>query len=196
MKVVVATTNPNKVAEIRAILSAPGLEFADLSEFADVPPVVEDGNTFAENAVKKAMGYCEATGYCSLADDSGLEVHGLGGEPGVRSARYGGPEQDSDVNVAKLLKEMRDIEDRRACFKCAISLCNSEGIVRTVEGRCDGRIAHEPRGHSGFGYDPVFVPDGYALTFAELGVEAKNRISHRAQALRAAAKAWGDILRG
>ena len=129
-----------------------------------------------------------------MGDDSGLEVDALGGAPGVWSARYAGEPTDSAANVRKLLAEMGDTENRSARFRCAIALASSEGETRVVEGACEGVIGFEERGCSGFGYDPVFMPEGHDRTFAEMPAEEKNAISHRGRALAAAAEAWGNLL--
>jgi XTP/dITP diphosphohydrolase len=194
MKLLIATRNPHKLAEIREILRAPGLELVGLRDGEGLPEVVEDGDTFAANAIKKAATLAQASGRWTLADDSGLEVDALGGAPGVRSARYAGAQGDAAANNAKLLRELGGATDRRARFRCAIALASPTGRARTVDGRCEGRIIREPRGKEGFGYDPLFVPDGHAQTFAEMRSEVKHALSHRGQALRRAAEAWGPIL--
>lgn len=172
----------------------PSLLLVDLSAFPAVPEVEEDGDTFQANARKKAVETSLRTGCWTLADDSGLEVDALGGAPGVRSARYAGEPVDYAANNAKLLRELGDRSDRRARFRCVIALAEPGGEVRTVEGRCEGSIARAEHGRNGFGYDPLFIPDGYTVTFADMAGEQKNRISHRAAALRAAAGAWHALL--
>ena len=195
MKLLVATRNPYKLKEIREIISRPSLELVSVAEFGPLPEVVEDGATFEANALKKAIMLSLAAKVWTLADDSGLEVPALGGAPGVRSARYAGEPVDYGANNAKLLRELAGAADRRACFRCSIALASPHGRAQVVEGRCDGRIALELRGDRGFGYDPVFIPDGYERTFAEMDPETKNDISHRAVALRKAAETWGEVLR-
>jgi XTP/dITP diphosphohydrolase len=183
MKIVLATRNRHKVDEIRAILNVPGLELTCAADFPNAPDVVEDGDTFKANAIKKAVALARATGLPSLADDSGLEVDALGGAPGVRSARYAGEPSNDKANVRKLLTELSGSTHRRARFQCVLALADPSGGVKTVEGACAGVIAPVERGHQGFGYDPVFVPDGFKETFAEMEPAQKNRLSHRARAL-------------
>lgn len=194
MQLVVATRNRHKLAEIRALFDLPGLELVSALDFPEIPDVEEDGKTFEENAVKKAVTLARATGYWALADDSGLEVEALGGAPGVYSARYAGVPVSYPANNAKLLRELEGVKNRKARFRCVIALSSPSGVARTVEGHCEGRILHEPRGSHGFGYDPVFVPDGFDRTFAEMEPAAKNAISHRGRALQKAREAWQALL--
>ncbi len=186
MRLLIGTRNPGKVKEITTILENTGWTFSSLQEFELVGPAAEDGVTYAENAIAKARFYASATGLLALADDSGLEVAALGGAPGVYSARYAG-EGASDADRRQLLLSENakvDSKDRRARFVAAVAIADPNGVVLNVsEGICEGTITFEPRGNSGFGYDPLFVPDGYDQTFAELPDEVKNRISHRARAL-------------
>lgn len=195
MKLLVATHNPHKLDEILAIFARPGLVLLSMRDLPDLPEVVEDGETLEANACKKAITLARATGLWALADDTGLEVSALGGEPGVYSARYAGENVSYAANNAKLLHKLAGQADRRACFRSVIALADPGGNCRTVEGRCEGRIAEATRGANGFGYDPVFVPDGFTRTFAELEPEEKNRVSHRGNALRAAAAEWRELLR-
>ncbi len=197
MRILIASRNPYKVAEIRAILDDPALpfEWASALDYPDIPEPVEDGDTLEANAIKKAVYWRDITGGWALADDSGVEVDALHGAPGVISAIYAGPERDAAANNAKLLAELGDRPDRRARFRCVMALAGPGFPPQTVEGRCDGVIGHAPRGACGFGYDPIFIPDGYSRTYAELSPEEKNRISHRGRALAAARAAWGDLLR-
>jgi XTP/dITP diphosphohydrolase len=148
------------------------------------------------NAEKKAIEIAQAVGCWSLADDSGLEVTALNGAPGVYSARYAGDECSYNLNNEKLLTELQGVEDRSARFRTVIALSDPEGNVQTLEGICPGHIIVERRGTNGFGYDPLFIPDGYTETFAELDVAVKNRISHRARALQKAAIEWADLFSG
>ncbi|HKG61696.1 MAG TPA: RdgB/HAM1 family non-canonical purine NTP pyrophosphatase [Pyrinomonadaceae bacterium] len=180
------TRNPGKVIEIVNILADSGWSFSSLQEFPNVGEAEENFTTFAENAIAKAQFYAAATGLCALADDSGLEVEALGGAPGVFSARYAGSNaSDADRRVL-LLSELAKTSDttRRARFVAVVAISKPNGeILNTSEGICDGTIAIAPRGTGGFGYDPLFIPDGYNQTFAELPDTIKNRISHRALAL-------------
>ena len=173
-----ATHNAHKLAEIAAIL--PGFEIV-----ADDPAGVEESAPdFAGNALIKVRAIAgRHRGEWCMADDSGLEVAALGGAPGVRSARYAGEPSDSAANNALLLKNLAGAADRRANFTCAIALVAPDGTERVVEGKCFGRIADAPSGANGFGYDPLFVPDGFDVSFASLPAETKNSISHRARAL-------------
>ena len=183
-RVILASANPKKVVELREIL---GDLFELVPRPEDVPEVVEDAETFVGNARLKASALLAATGLAALADDSGLEVDALGGEPGVHSARYAGEAATDTDNVTRLLAELADhpdLEERRARFRCVIVLQRPDGTEVVAEGSVDGHIAAAPRGEGGFGYDPVFVPDaGGGRTFAEMGQIAKHAISHRGHAL-------------
>lgn len=196
MKLVIATRNPHKLEEIRAIFPFEGLEVLGVDGFPDLPEIEEDGDTFEVNAVKKAATTALITGVWALADDSGLEVGALGGLPGVRSARYAGEPSDYLANNRKLLDAMQGVEDRRARFTCVMALASPAGQCRVERGQCAGRIAEVPQGDKGFGYDPLFIPDGHNITFAEMDGDRKNRISHRGAALAAAKEAWASILSG
>ncbi|MCB0976892.1 MAG: RdgB/HAM1 family non-canonical purine NTP pyrophosphatase [Acidimicrobiales bacterium] len=181
--VVLASANPKKVAELRAVL---GDTFDLVARPADVPDVVEDADTFVGNARLKAVALVEATGSAALADDSGLEVDALGRRPGVRSARFAGEDATDEENVTKLLTDLDRVEaqDRRARFRCVIVLRRPDGTEIVAEGTCEGTIAAERSGDSGFGYDPVFVPDdGDGRTFAQMEAAEKNAISHRGRAI-------------
>ena len=190
MKLLVATHNHHKLHEIRSILALPHLEIIGMDFFPDIPEVVEDGDTFEANAVKKAAEVAAATGLLTMADDSGLEVDALGCAPGVYSARYAGEPSDDSANNRKLLSELKEIADRSARFRCVIALVSPGKAPQTVDGRCEGKIGFKPCGKHGFGYDPLFIPTGYTKTFAELSDCEKNRISHRGFALAAARKLW------
>ena len=194
MKLLIATKNLHKLNEIRAILDTPGLHLVSAMEYPHVPDVVEDGDTLEANAIKKAASLAMATGLWSLADDSGLEVDALGGAPGVYSARYAGEPVSYSANNAKLLHELSGVANRKARFRCVISLCSPKGIARVVDGRCEGFISSSIRGSRGFGYDPLFVADGFTQTFAEMDPRMKNEISHRARALARARQQWSTIL--
>ena len=182
---VIASKNVHKVREIKEILAGLPLVVAGISEVADLPEIAEDGDTFEANAVKKALAAAKATGCMALADDSGLMVDYLGGEPGVLSARYAGSPRSDERNNAKLLAEMAGVpwEERDAHFHCVIAVAAPDGEVTTYRGVCSGKIGFEPRGANGFGYDPLFVVPELSQTFAELDPSVKNRISHRAKAL-------------
>lgn len=180
------TRNPGKVIELRNILVDTGWSFSSLQEFSDVGEAEENFVTFAENAIAKAQFYASATGLCALADDSGLEVAALNGAPGVFSARYAGANASDADRRALLLSELLKTGDsnRRARFVAVVAIANPDGAVLNVsEGICNGSITFAPRGTGGFGYDPLFIPDGYDQTFAELPDTLKNLISHRARAL-------------
>ncbi len=193
-ELIIATGNVHKLEEIRAILTVPGLELVGLDAVPDAPEVEEDRDTFEGNAIKKAATLAEFTGKWALADDSGLEVDALDGAPGVYSARYAGEPADYAANNAKLLSELTGVINRTARFRCVMALCSPEGETHTVEGRCEGYIAGGERGKSGFGYDPLFVPEDHNTTFAEMPPEVKNAISHRGRALATAAEQWSSIL--
>lgn len=196
MRLLIATRNRHKFREIGAILGGEGLDFICAADRPDLPDVEETGATFDDNARLKAVVLAQATGLWTMADDSGLEVVALANAPGVRSARFAGTPTDDRANNAKLLGLMVNIADRRARFRCVIALAKPGGDVRTVEGCCDGTLLRAPRGTGGFGYDPLFVPDGQTQTFAELDEALKNRISHRARALAKARREWGALLAG
>lgn len=196
MDLLIATRNPHKLDEILAIVNAPGLRLLSMRDYPDLPEVEEDGATLEANACKKAATLARVTGHWALADDTGLEVEALDGAPGVYSARYAGENVDYAANNTKLLAALLGVANRRACFRSVIALSNPAGVCRTVEGRCQGHIVARPRGGNGFGYDPVFEPDGLSRTFAELSSVEKNQRSHRAQALQRAAEAWGRLLAG
>ncbi len=183
---VIGSRNTHKVAEIRQILAGLPFHVVSVSEYPDVPDVVEDGATFRDNALKKARETAAAVGQLTLADDSGLEVDALDGRPGVYSARYAGEPSTDSKNNAKLLTELTGVaaEQRTARFRCVMALVDPDGDETTVEGICHGCIGHELKGEHGFGYDPLFVVDGYDSTMAQLGPTVKNRISHRARALQ------------
>jgi XTP/dITP diphosphohydrolase len=186
MELVIATRNQGKLREIRRLFEETEIRILGLDTFPDLPEVEEDGETFADNARKKAMTVAQLTGRLTLADDSGLEVMHLGGAPGVRSARYAGDEADDAANNRKLLTAIFGVPrpGRRGAFVCAMALCGPDGDCRLFSGRLAGFLAEEPRGDGGFGYDPLFLVPEYGKTLAELPLEIKNRISHRGQALR------------
>jgi XTP/dITP diphosphohydrolase len=186
MDLVVATGNAGKLREIRRLLEGSGVCVLGLEDFPDLPEVVEDGATFAENARKKAETVARLTSRPTLADDSGLEIRALDSRPGVRSARYAGEQASDDDNNRKVLKELAGVpqQQRQGAFVCAMALCSPEGECHLFHGRLEGLILETPRGGGGFGYDPLFLVPEYGKTLAELPLEIKNRISHRGQALR------------
>ncbi|NLW22643.1 MAG: XTP/dITP diphosphatase [Tissierellia bacterium] len=185
-KLVLATGNPNKIEEIRDILKELPIEVLSKEDVGlKNIDIEEDGNTLEENAIKKARAIANEVEGMVMADDSGLFVDFLGGAPGVHSARYSGENSTDEENNRKLLEELKGVpmEKRGASFKAVMALVTEEGKIITVSGECRGTIAFEARGKEGFGYDPLFIVDGYDKTFAELGEEVKNKISHRAKAL-------------
>lgn len=193
--IVLATRNNGKTREFRQLLADFPVEIKSLNDFGPIPEVEEDGETFDDNAYKKALFTAKALGLPAMADDSGLVVAALDGAPGVKSARYAGEDASDQDNMAKLLKNMEDKIDRRAAFECVISIAVPSGPALTYEGRCEGEITREPRGTSGFGYDPVFFYQEYGRTFAELSSEEKNSVSHRGRALREVVAEFDKILK-
>lgn len=187
----VATRNEHKLGELRELL--PGVELDPLPPEIELP--LEEWQSFAENALGKARAAHVATGRPAIADDSGIEAHGLDGRPGIRSARYAGEDATDEENLAKLLEEVGRQDDRRVAYVSVIALVDDGGNESIFEGRCEGTLAGEPRGTGGFGYDPAFVPDdtgpGDQRTMAELSPEEKNAISHRGRAVRALATHLG-----
>jgi XTP/dITP diphosphohydrolase len=185
-ELLVATNNAGKVRELSQLLAGAPLRLRLLSEFEGVAEAEETGTTFAENAVLKALHYSSHAGLLTLSDDSGLAVDALGGAPGVYSARYAGAGATYAERMAKLLAEVDSTgdTDRRARFVCVIAVADpSTNALDTFEGVCEGRIARAPRGTGGFGYDPLFIPEGHEQTFGELPEEVKHTLSHRARAL-------------
>jgi len=188
LRIVVATGNRGKLKELNTLLDPLGVEVRSMADYPDLPEVIEDGETFAENAIKKARAVSAATGEIALADDSGLEVDFLEGAPGVHSARFAGEEKNDRANNEKLLRLLEGVPaDRRgARFKCVVALSLSDGQIFTAEGSCEGVIGTAPRGEEGFGYDPLFIVPDLGKTFAELDMDTKNSISHRGKAFRLA----------
>lgn len=186
IELLVATRNKKKLEEIREILKDLPLKISSLADEGDVPEIVEDGRTFAQNAIKKAATIALYTGKLVMGEDSGLEVKALGNRPGVYSARYAGPGSDDRANNRKLLRELKDVpvKKRQARYQCAAALADGRGLIGVVQGGCSGRMGLRPRGKAGFGYDPLFVVEKYRQTFAELGPEIKHRMSHRYKALK------------
>src|SRR6266404_6656033 len=189
-QLIVATRNRNKTREIQQIL---GLKFElrDLTAYPEISEIVESGKSFEENATLKAIAVSKESPGLIIADDSGLEAEALGGAPGIYSARYAGDKATDKQNIDKLLKELARIDaqrdQRRARFRCVLALARNGQMLETFEGVVEGTIVDQPRGSHGFGYDPIFVPNGFEETFGELPAELKNRISHRAQAIHALA---------
>ncbi len=186
-ELVVATRNKGKLTEIAALLDGMVATVRSLGEFPEVAETVEDGETFGENALKKAREACRFTGLPAMADDSGLVVDALQGRPGVYSARFAGEGCGDAANNAKLLAELEGVprQQRQGAFVCAVALVFPDGEERLFSGRVGGNILEQGRGAGGFGYDPLFLVNGFDRTMAELTLEEKNRISHRGQALRA-----------
>jgi XTP/dITP diphosphohydrolase len=195
-RLVLATRNAKKLRELEEIVAASGLDVTLEALPDSAPDVVEDGLTFAQNAVKKARSAADATGLPAVADDSGLCVDALNEMPGVLSARWAGSGKDDAANLALVLDQVSDVPDSHlgAHFACAMAVALPGGQDRVVEGRMDGSLVREPRGAGGFGYDPVFVPDGFDLTTAEMSAADKHAISHRGRALRALVPVLRELL--
>jgi len=185
-KLLVATRNRGKLAEYEAMLAAHGFQLLTLDDVDIDLDIDETGETFEENALLKAKGYSELSRLLTLADDSGLEVDALGGAPGVHSARYGGEGLNDTDRYYRVLREMTDVppDERTARFRCVIALCTPQGETFTAHGTLEGSIAFEPAGNFGFGYDPIFYVMGLRSTLGQVDPERKNRISHRANALK------------
>ena len=203
-RILVATTNPGKIAELTAMLDA-DIEWLSLSDFNGVPEIEEDSMTFAGNARKKALAYAKATGLWTIADDSGLVVDALGGEPGVKSSRFSGNKiagEDRTLidhrNIAKVLQLLKQVpkEARTARFVCCLCLASPEKILAEAEGRLEGFIADREIGTNGFGYDPVFFVPSLNKTVGQLTAEEKNAISHRGSAIRKLKSLLAQLLRG
>jgi len=179
-----ATSNKNKIAEINKLLPKNlSLSISTMGEMGIEEDIPETGNSLEENAIQKAMYIYDKYGYNCFAEDTGLIVNSLDGEPGIYSARYAGKERSSEKNMEKVLNKLKGIQDRSAYFKTVIALI-VEGELKTFEGVINGEITLSKTGDSGFGYDPIFKPEGYDKTFAEIGLSEKNKISHRAKALK------------
>jgi XTP/dITP diphosphohydrolase len=183
-KLLLATSNPGKIGEYRFLLDSPGYKITTLAEEGIVKVVTESGNSYEENARLKAITYAELSQLIALADDSGLEVDALNGEPGVKSARFAGKAATDAERVNFLLAKLNGVpwEQRTACFKCIIAIATPEGQSKVCYGECPGIIALEAKGENGFGYDPIFFLPELGKTMAELPLEVKNKISHRARA--------------
>jgi XTP/dITP diphosphohydrolase len=195
-RLVLATRNAHKVEELRRILAPYDVELVGLDAFPDVADVAETGATFADNAVLKASAVAAATGLVAVADDSGLEVAALNGMPGVLSARWAGRHGDDDANLQLVLAQVGDVPDARraAAFVCAAAAVTPDGRELVVQGRLPGTLTREPRGRNGFGYDPIFVPEGEHRTTAEMTAEEKDAISHRGRAFRALAPRLAELV--
>jgi XTP/dITP diphosphohydrolase len=186
VKVLFATYNQGKFREVKYFFDRAGIEVFSIIDAGLNLVIKEDGTTFAENACKKARAAFELTKMWVLGEDSGLEVDALGGQPGIMSARFGGAEATDLERNQRLLEMLVAVpfEKRTARFRCVMCLINPQGEERLFEGVCEGKISHTLRGIAGFGYDPIFIPEGYGFTFAELGWAVKNEVSHRARVLR------------
>ncbi len=197
-RVVLATRNQHKIVELRRILQSAGLaiDLIGTEEFPELPEVAETGTTFAANALVKARDVASRTGLVAIADDSGLSVDALNGMPGILSARWAGRHGDDNANLTLLLAQLADVpaQRRSAAFHCAAAVATPDGDERVVEGLLEGSIVEQPRGENGFGYDPIFTPNGYVLTTAQLTPDEKDAISHRGKAFRALVPVLADLL--
>ena len=192
--IVLATTNKGKTREFQKLLKDFPITIKNLADFGPIPEVVEDGETFDDNAYKKASFTARVLGYPAIADDSGICVEALDGEPGVYSARYAGENASDADNVKKMLKNLQNHENRKAAFKCVISIAVPTGAALTYEGDCKGVITYEPIGDNGFGYDPLFFYPEFNKTFAQLTIEEKGEVSHRGRAIKQITKEIDKIL--
>lgn len=185
MKILLATHNKNKITELKDALKTSGFQILSLDDFPDLPEVEEDGDTLEHNSLKKAREIFEHAGITTLADDTGLEVEYLNGEPGVFAARWAGEGCTYKDNCEKMLRELKGVphEKRKAAFRCVITLYGKD-LLKTVAGELKGYIIEDSKGTDGFGYDPVFVPEGYDITLAEMPLSEKNKISHRGLAVK------------
>jgi len=196
-ELIVATKNKKKLEEIKEILKCLDLKIISLAGYSKTPRIVENGNTFKENAVKKAMRIAHFTKKLTLGEDSGLCVDALAGEPGIYSSRFAGKDKSDMKNNLKLLKTLGKLplNKRKAHYCCAVALADKDGLVGVVEGKCSGFIDYKLKGHFGFGYDPLFLIPKYKKTFAELGPKIKHKISHRFYALVKAKKIISKYLK-
>ncbi|CAB1062625.1 Nucleoside 5-triphosphatase RdgB (dHAPTP, dITP, XTP-specific) (EC [Olavius sp. associated proteobacterium Delta 1] len=194
LTLVIATSNPGKIVEIRDLLDGFPVNIKNLDDFGPIPPVEEDGDTFDDNAYKKASFVSKILGLPALADDSGLVVDALGGAPGVYSARYAGENATDEQRYTKLLSEMKGKTNRKAAFECVLSIAVPPGPALTYEASCEGLIAEQPVGESGFGYDPVFYYPPLEKTFGQLTREEKSRVSHRGKALQELREEFDKVL--
>ena len=192
--IILATHNKNKTKEIKQFLKNQDVIIKDLDDFGPIPEIEEDGTSFDENAYKKASFVSRILGYPAMADDSGLVVEALDGEPGIYSARYAGENATDQDNCKKLIKRLKDKKNRKAAFECVISIAVPTGAALTYEGRCEGLLLEEPAGENGFGYDPFFYYPDFRKTFAEVLMEEKSRVSHRGKALKEIKDEFDKIL--
>lgn len=190
MRLIVATRNRDKLKEIKTLLKDLPLKVISLNNFSSAPEVRENGRTLESNAIKKAVQISRFLKTLAVADDSGLEIEALGNKPGVYSARFSGKGATYKSNNEKVLRLLQDIplSKRKACFRCVIAVADKGKLIGAAEGKIKGRITQRPLGNTGFGYDPIFIPNGYKKTFAQLGINRKNKISHRSKALVKAKK--------
>jgi XTP/dITP diphosphohydrolase len=190
MQIIVATRNKKKLREIKEIYRGLRFSFKSLADYPRAPRIIENGRTFKANAVKKALSMARFSGRLTLGEDSGLCVDALGGRPGVYSSRFAGRNKSDRQNNLKVLRLLKGLplKKRKAHYVCAVALADKNGLLILSEGRCSGLIACQPKGNSGFGYDPLFLVPGYGKTFAELGASVKHRLSHRYRALSRAKK--------
>ena len=191
---VLATRNRGKISEFKGLLSGFEIKIRGLGDFGPLPVIREDGETFEDNAYKKAYSTAKMLGFPALADDSGLVVEALDGFPGVHSARYAGEGATDEENNRKLLKAMKGIDNRKAAFRCILCIAVPGGPALTYEGRCDGEIARELKGENGFGYDPIFYYSPLKKTFAQMSQQEKNRVSHRGKAMAELQKEFNKVL--
>ena len=191
---ILATRNQGKISEFKELLSGFDVDIRSLNDFGPIPAVEEDGETFEENAYKKAHFTAKVLGFPALADDSGLVVPALGGDPGVRSARYGGDEANDLKNNLKLLKALEGVTNRMAVFQCVIAIAVPRGPALIYEGKCEGEIADKMVGNQGFGYDPLFYYPSLKKTFAQMSIEEKNRVSHRGKAMAELRREFDKVL--
>ena len=192
--IVLATRNKGKTREIQNILKDFPVTIKNLDDFGPIPEVVEDGETFDDNAYKKSSFTARVLGFPALADDSGLIVDSLDGEPGIRSARYAGENATDQENLEKVLTKLKDKDNRKASFKCVLSLAIPTGAALTYEASCEGEILLKPVGNNGFGYDPVFYYPEFDKTFAQLTIEEKANVSHRGKALKEMVSEFDKVL--
>jgi XTP/dITP diphosphohydrolase len=194
-EVIIATKNAGKAKEFQSLFAEKGIEVKSLLDFDNVPDINETGKTFVENAVLKAEAIANYFNKIVIADDSGLAVDALDGKPGVYSARYAGEQKNDQANIEKVLAELKGVpfEQRTARFHCALAVAIPQGRTVVVEGTCEGYITEEARGTNGFGYDPIFYVPDKQKTMAELSKEEKNKISHRANALKELQKVWDEL---